>query len=131
MPTDWKSIESIERLVAAIIASNGGKVDNQAVARYFNETYDAIENRTRVYKKAAQALIKEAEEAGRMDMNMKKAAGGKKTTATPKKDAVKSGRVTKRTTKTPSKLKRANSDDDEDEDMGNAGTTAGAADEEV
>jgi hypothetical protein len=30
MPTDWKSIESIERLVAAIIASNGGKVSNQA-----------------------------------------------------------------------------------------------------
>ncbi|KAH0373232.1 hypothetical protein KCU65_g565, partial [Aureobasidium melanogenum] len=131
MPADWKSIESMERLVAAIIASNGGKVENQAVARYFNETYDAIENRTRVYKKAAQVLIKEAEEAGRMDMNMKKGAGGKKTTATPKKDAVKSGRVTKR--KTPSKLKRVNSDDeDEDEeDMGNAGTTTGAADEEV
>ncbi|CAD0109982.1 unnamed protein product [Aureobasidium uvarum] len=105
MPTDWKSTESMERLVAAIIASNGGKVsdniitsspfslfvlthiqvDNQAVARYFNETYDAIENRTRVYKKAAQALVKEAEDAGRMDMNMKKSAGGKKTTATPKK----------------------------------------------
>ncbi|KAH0354263.1 hypothetical protein KCU81_g1080, partial [Aureobasidium melanogenum] len=130
MPADWKSIESIERLVAAIIASNGGKVDNQAVARYFNETYDAIENRTRVYKKAAQTLVKEAEEAGRMGMNMKKGAGGKKVTATPKKDTVKTGRVTKR--KTPSKLKRVNSDDeDEDEDMGNAGTTAGAADEEV
>lgn len=86
-----------------------------------------------------------------MDMNMKKSAGTKKTTATPKKDgnssnilvmldlftstnvdpAVKSGRVTKRAPKTPSKLKRVDSDDDEDEAMGNAGITAGAADEEV
>ncbi|CAD0087104.1 unnamed protein product [Aureobasidium vineae] len=108
MPTDWKSIESMERLVAAIIASSCGK------------TYDAIENRTRVYKKAAQTLVKEAEDAGRMDMNMKKSA------------AVKSGRVTKRAPMTPSKLKRAvNSDDEDDEPMGNAGTTAGAADEEV
>ncbi|KAK6008622.1 hypothetical protein QM012_000525 [Aureobasidium pullulans] len=132
MPADWKSIESIERLVAAIIASNGGKVDNQAVARYFNETYDAIENRTRVYKKAAQALVKEAEEAGRMDMNMRKSAGTKKTTATVKKDSVMSGRVTKRAPKAASKLKRVKSeDDDEDEGMGDAGTTAGTADEEV
>lgn len=44
--------------------------------------------------------------------------------------AVKSGRVTKRAPKTPSKLKRVISDD-EDEDMGDTGTTAGAADEEV
>ncbi|CAD0099344.1 unnamed protein product [Aureobasidium mustum] len=150
MPADWKNIETIERLVAAIIASNGGKVDNQAVARYMNETYDAIENRTRVYKKTAQALVKEAEDAGRMDMNMKKSGSTKKTTATPKKDSkfspsliidsshvlmkaqpVKSGRVTKRAPKTPSKLKRSNSDEDEDEDMGDAGTTAGAANEEV
>jgi hypothetical protein len=26
MPTDWKSSENLERLVAALIASNGGKV---------------------------------------------------------------------------------------------------------
>lgn len=110
MPADWKSIENIERLCAAIIASYGGKVshftsytppshheslliilhlkvDNQAVARYFNETYDAIENRTRLYKRAAQKLVEEAEAAGRMDQNMKKSAvgGSKKSTATPKK----------------------------------------------
>ncbi|KAG9523303.1 hypothetical protein KCU99_g2382, partial [Aureobasidium melanogenum] len=130
---DWKNIEVVERLMAALVASNGSKVDCQAVARYFNDSYDTVEKKFRIYKKAAQVLTEEAEAAGRLDMNMKKSAGGKKTTATPKKDAVKSGRVTKRTTKTSSKLKRANSDDEdeEDEDMGNAGTTAGAADEEV
>ncbi|KAH0289266.1 hypothetical protein M436DRAFT_48053 [Aureobasidium namibiae CBS 147.97] len=140
MPADWKSIENIERLCAAIIASNGGKVDNQAVARYFNETFDAIENRTRLYKKAAQKLVEEAEAAGRMDQNMKKSAAGgsKKSTATPKKGtaatpdsaAVKSGRVTKRAPKTPSKLKRAETDDeDEDEEM--TGTAPAVKDEEV
>ncbi|KAG9644847.1 hypothetical protein KCU98_g11994, partial [Aureobasidium melanogenum] len=129
---DWKNIEVVERLMAALVAANGCKVDCQAVARYFNESYDTVEKKFRIYKKAAQALAEEAEAAGRLDMNMKKSAGGKKTTATPKKDAVKSGRVTKRAPKTPSKLKRVNSDDDEeDEEMGNAGTTAGAADEEV
>ncbi|KAI4849376.1 hypothetical protein E4T44_03387 [Aureobasidium sp. EXF-8845] len=135
MPTDWKSLENLERLVAAIIASNGGKVDNLAVARYFNETFDAIENRTRVFKKAAQVLVAEAEAAGRMDMNMKKsAAGGKKTTATPKKGtastpgSVKSGRVTKRAPKTPSKLKRIDSDDEDEEMMD---TTDAVKEEEV
>jgi hypothetical protein len=111
MPTDWKSSENLERLVAALIASNGGKVsclplpfllhqtvmlnsadhflqvDNTAVARYFNETYDAIENRTRVFKKAAQVLVTEAEAAGRMEMSMKKSAAGSKKTATPKKNS--------------------------------------------
>ncbi|KAG9953714.1 hypothetical protein KCU85_g919, partial [Aureobasidium melanogenum] len=127
---DWKNIEVVERLMAALVAANGCKVDCQAVARFFNESYDTVEKKFRIYKKAAQVLTEEAEAAGRLDMNMKKSAGGKKTTATPKKDAVKSGRVTKR--KTPSKLKRVNSDgEDDDEDMGDAGTTAGAADEEV
>jgi hypothetical protein len=110
MPTDWKSSENLERLVAALIASNGGKVsclplpfllhqtvmlnsadhflqvDNTAVARYFNETYDAID-RTRVFKKAAQVLVTEAEAAGRMEMSMKKSAAGSKKTATPKKNS--------------------------------------------
>lgn len=127
---DWKNIEVVERLMAALVAANGCKVDCQAVARFFNESYDTVEKKFRIYKKAAQVLTEEAEAAGRLDMNMKKSAGGKKTTATPKKDAVKSGRVTKR--KTPSKLKRVNSDGEDDvEDMGDAGTTAGAADEEV
>ncbi|KAG9697163.1 hypothetical protein KCU95_g16937, partial [Aureobasidium melanogenum] len=123
---DWKNIEVVERLMAALVAANGCK----AVARFFNESYDTVEKKFRIYKKAAQVLTEEAEAAGRLDMNMKKSAGGKKTTATPKKDAVKSARVTKR--KTPSKLKRVNSDgEDDDEDMGDAGTTASAADEEV
>jgi hypothetical protein len=63
------------------------QVDNTAVARYFNETYDAIENRTRVFKKAAQVLVAEAEAAGRMEMSMKKSAAGSKKTATPKKNS--------------------------------------------
>lgn len=91
---DWKSQATLERLVAALIAANNGKVyndfvvaalnvsllclllftqvDNQAVARYMDETYDSVENRTRVYKREAQKLVKEAEQAGRMEMDMRK-----------------------------------------------------------
>jgi len=65
-----------------------------AVARYFNDTYDTIENRCRVYKKAAQALVKEAEDAGRIDQDMKKRTGVTKKTATPKTATPKKGTTT-------------------------------------
>lgn len=57
-----------------------------------DETYDAVENRTRFYKKEAQKLVKEAEAAGRMEMDMRKRAkdGGsspRKSRGTPKKNA--------------------------------------------
>lgn len=56
------------------------------MARLFDDSYDTVEKRFRIYKKAGQKLIEEAEAAGRMDMNMKKgAAGSKKSTATPMK----------------------------------------------
>ncbi|THV75560.1 hypothetical protein D6D28_01767 [Aureobasidium pullulans] len=123
MPADWKSVETLERLIAALIASNGGKVDNMAVARYFNDSFDTIENRCRIYKKAALTLVKDAEDTGRINQDMKKRTGVTKKTAATKKgdpstpdDSVKSGRVTKRASKTPSKIKRAVSDEDEDED---------------
>lgn len=43
------------------------------VARYFGEdiTYDAVENRTRVYRKKAKELAEEAQAAGRMEQNMR------------------------------------------------------------
>ncbi|CAD0042501.1 unnamed protein product [Aureobasidium pullulans] len=119
MPADWKSVETLERLIAALIASNGGKVDNMAVARYFNDSFDTIENRCRIYKKAALTLVKDAEDTGRINQDMKKRTGApKKTAATKKGDPstpTTSGRVTKRASKTPSKIKRAVSDEDEDE----------------
>lgn len=63
------------------------QVDCQAVARYFNDSYDTVEKKFRIYKKTAQTLTEEAEAAGRMDINMKKSGSTKKTTATPKKDS--------------------------------------------
>jgi len=111
---DWKSPATIERLLAAYVASNNNKasppptsrfplpplshsphleslttpsltlthsfprpqVDNQAVARYMDETYDTIENRMRVYKREALKLTKEAEAAGRLEMDMRKRKDG-------------------------------------------------------
>ncbi|THW86238.1 hypothetical protein D6D15_07521 [Aureobasidium pullulans] len=119
---DWKSLDVVERLMAAYVASNGGKVDVMATARYFNDSYDAVEKRFRIYKKAAQTLTEEAEAEGRLDANMRNKNGVTKKTAATKKgdpstpdDSIKSGRVTKRASKTPSKIKRAVSDEDEDE----------------
>lgn len=55
-----------------------------------DETYDAVENRTRVYKKEAHKLIKEAEQAGRLEMDMRKRKDGntspRKPRASPKKN---------------------------------------------
>ncbi|KAL1302599.1 hypothetical protein AAFC00_002975 [Neodothiora populina] len=109
---DWKSPTTLERLIAALIAANNGKVDNQAVARYMDETYDAVENRTRVYKKEGQKLVKEAEDAGRMEMDMRKrgSSSPRKPRSTPKKkggdlNGVATGRVAKTPTKRKSTVK--------------------------
>ena len=55
-----------------------------------DETYDSVENRTRVYKKEAQKLVKEAEEAGRLEMDMRKrkdsSVSPRKPRGTPKKN---------------------------------------------
>lgn len=108
---DWKDPKTLERMLAAFVASNNQKVqppmtssiedrlltlekvDNQAIARYMDESYDAIENRTRVYKREALKLVKEAEEAGRMTADMRKRKNGdpgspRKARNTPKKSAV-------------------------------------------
>ncbi|KAI5208538.1 hypothetical protein E4T39_01308 [Aureobasidium subglaciale] len=133
MPVDWKSPETLERLIAAIIASNGGKVDNQTVARYFNDTYHAVENRTRVYKKSALALVKEAEDAGRLDQDMKSKGGAsKKAAATPKKVTTatpgSAQRVTKRTPRVSKSKARV--PEDSDDEMDDVGTAAGATNDE-
>ncbi|KAG9511845.1 hypothetical protein KCU93_g10437, partial [Aureobasidium melanogenum] len=90
-----------------------------AVARYFNDSYDTIENCCHIYQRAALTLIKDAEDTSRIDQDMRKRSGAPKKTATAKKACthvyipVKSGRVTKRASKTTSKVKRAGSDKDE------------------
>ncbi|KAI5259448.1 hypothetical protein E4T42_00165 [Aureobasidium subglaciale] len=116
MPTNWKSLETLERFIAALIASNGGK------------------NRTRAYKKSALALIKEVEGAGRLDKDMKSQGAPKKVPATPKKPSTatpgSAKRVTKRTPKVSKSKARVS--DDSDDDMADVGTAASAAnDEEV
>ena len=56
-----------------------------AVARYFNDSFDTIENRCRIYKKAALTLVKDAEDTGRINQDMKKRTGAPKKTAVTKK----------------------------------------------
>ncbi|GAB7347797.1 hypothetical protein MBLNU459_g5338t1 [Dothideomycetes sp. NU459] len=113
---DWKSPETLERLVGAIIASitaNGGTINNNEIAIYMGETYDSIENRTRKYKKDAQKLIKEAFDAGRQGQNMRKNAKDNTPHSTPRKirknnsdlHTVANGRVQKTATKRTSPVK--------------------------
>jgi hypothetical protein len=45
------------------------------IARFFDTSYDAIENQLRPYKKLAAELVKEAQAAGRLDQNMRKKSG--------------------------------------------------------
>lgn len=101
---DWKSPETLERLIGAIIASitaSGGtvsapfstnnpctttsQVNNNAIASYMDETFDAVENRTRKYKKDAQKLIKEAADAGRQGQDMRKRIKHNTPNTTPRK----------------------------------------------
>ncbi|KAJ9628605.1 hypothetical protein H2203_002506 [Taxawa tesnikishii (nom. ined.)] len=95
---NWKEPATLDRLLAAIIAANGGRFEE-------NVTYDAIENRTRVYKKQAKELADQAQAEGRMDKDMravKSTNGTPRKPRTPKKDAlhgVASGRVSKRAPK--------------------------------
>ncbi|THV69252.1 hypothetical protein D6D28_06035 [Aureobasidium pullulans] len=105
MSTDWKSVDALERLIAALIASKGGKVDNMAVERYFNDSHDTIENCCHIYQRAALTLIKDAEDTSRIDQDMRKRSGAPEKTATAKKGPPPltiSGRVTKRASKTTS-----------------------------
>ncbi|KAI5249322.1 hypothetical protein E4T43_00787 [Aureobasidium subglaciale] len=120
MPTDWKSPETLE-----------------PVARYFNDTFHAVENRTRAYKKSALALVKEAEDAGRLDKDLKSKGAPKKVPATPKKPSTATPGSAKRVTKRTAKVSKSKArvSDDSDDDMANVGTAASAAndanDEEV
>ncbi|EAW08474.1 uncharacterized protein ACLA_032090 [Aspergillus clavatus NRRL 1] len=56
---NWKTTESTDRLIAALIAANPGlKLEYQAMATLFGQgaTYDAIEGRFRRYRKMADEL---------------------------------------------------------------------------
>ncbi|KAL4915793.1 hypothetical protein BDW62DRAFT_219194 [Aspergillus aurantiobrunneus] len=64
---NWKSVESLHRLVAAIIAANpSNKLDYNAIAAIFGQsaTYDSIEGQCRKYRKMADELRAEAERQG-------------------------------------------------------------------
>lgn len=67
MPIDWKSQDSYQRLLAALVAANDNSIDYKKVAYYFGQgaTYDSIEGRFRIAKRMANELKREAEEEGR------------------------------------------------------------------
>lgn len=122
MPIDWKTQESYQRLLGALVAASDNSIDYKKVAYYFGQgaTYDAIEGRFRIAKRAAADLKREAEEEGRQ----MPASRVRSATSTPRKPkapkpssalandaagaessqhSVQSGRVQK---STPSKAKR-------------------------
>lgn len=114
MPIDWKSQESYQRLLAALVAANDNSIDYKKVAYYFGQgaTYDSIEGRFRIAKRMANDLKREAEEEGRVMPTSRV----RSTTSTPRKpkaqkpngessqNSVQSGRVEK---STPSKRQRS------------------------
>ncbi|KAJ4324216.1 hypothetical protein N0V94_001428 [Neodidymelliopsis sp. IMI 364377] len=61
---NWQDKGTADRLLAAVIASHGNKVNCREVARLFGDgaTYDAIENYLRKPKKQALALKAAAED---------------------------------------------------------------------
>ncbi|OJD31986.1 uncharacterized protein BKCO1_4200073 [Diplodia corticola] len=67
MPIDWKSQDSYQRLLAALVAANDNSIDYKKVAYYFGQgaTYDSIEGRFRIAKRMANDLKREAEDEGR------------------------------------------------------------------
>ncbi|EKG18328.1 hypothetical protein MPH_04410 [Macrophomina phaseolina MS6] len=120
MPIDWKSQESYQRLLAALVAANDNSIDYKKVAYYFGQgaTYDSIEGRFRIAKRMANDLKREAEEEGRQMPTSR----ARSTTSTPRKpkaqrpttattangessqNSVQSGRIEK---STPSKRQRS------------------------
>ncbi|MCJ1307179.1 hypothetical protein MMC25_000825 [Agyrium rufum] len=64
MPVNWKAEDAMTRLVAAVIAASGMRVDYHAVAHYYGRgaSYDAIEGRFRVFRREATVLQQEAGE---------------------------------------------------------------------
>ncbi|KAL1649928.1 hypothetical protein SLS58_001304 [Diplodia intermedia] len=115
MPIDWKSQDSYQRLLAALVAANDNSIDYKKVAYYFGQgaTYDSIEGRFRIAKRMANDLKREAEDEGRQMPTSRV----RSTTSTPRKPkaqrppaessqhSVQSGRIEK---STPSKRNRNN-----------------------
>ncbi|EKG16070.1 hypothetical protein MPH_06764 [Macrophomina phaseolina MS6] len=104
MPIDWKSQQSYQRLLAALVAASDGNVDYKKVAYFFGQgaTYDSIEGRFRIAKKMATTLKAEAEEEGRaLPATRSKGAitTPRKPRAKPDQQPTRSGRIQK----TPSK----------------------------
>ncbi|OJD29909.1 splicing arginine serine-rich 2 [Diplodia corticola] len=101
MPIDWKSQESYQRLLAALVAASDNAIDFKKVAYYFGQgaTYDSIEGRFRIAKRMANDLKKEAEDEGRqMPTTRTKSANStpRKPKAKPNTEhSVASGRVQK------------------------------------
>ncbi|KAF2142773.1 uncharacterized protein K452DRAFT_357863 [Aplosporella prunicola CBS 121167] len=112
MTIDWKSLESYQRLLGAMVAASDNNVDYKKVAYFYGQgaTYDSIEGRFRIAKKQANVLKKEAEDENRV----MPASRAKSTTSTPRKpkakptlDTANGGVISGRVTKSPSKKKAA------------------------
>ncbi|KAK0662874.1 hypothetical protein DIS24_g1783 [Lasiodiplodia hormozganensis] len=108
MPIDWKSQESYQRLLAALVAASDNSIDYKKVAYFFGQgaTYDSIEGRFRIAKRMANDLKKQAEDEGRqMPTTRVKSANStpRKPKAKPNGEhSVASGRIEK----SPSKKQR-------------------------
>ncbi|KAL8784688.1 MAG: hypothetical protein Q9195_008926 [Heterodermia aff. obscurata] len=82
---NWKTAESYQRLLAAMVASQDLKLNFKQIAKYYGEgtTYNSIEGRFRIIKEDAKKLKAEA------------GGGGTPNTTPVKKEKVLSGRVVK------------------------------------
>ncbi|KAF2798359.1 hypothetical protein K505DRAFT_108652 [Melanomma pulvis-pyrius CBS 109.77] len=94
MPINWQDPTERDRLLAAVIASFDGKINCKQVAKLFGKgaTYNTIEGALRGPKKMAATLQGELAAGGDSEVPPSPA---KAKPRTPKKDGVKTGRITK------------------------------------
>ncbi|CAF9927663.1 MAG: hypothetical protein HETSPECPRED_006641 [Heterodermia speciosa] len=117
---NWKTAESYQRLLAAMVASQDLKLNFRQIAKYYGEgtTYNSIEGRFRIIKEQAKVLKAAVDNdepspaisydnSGNGSESTPTKARGTKNTPTPKKDRVLSGRVGKNST--PSKAPKLTS----------------------
>ncbi|MCJ1478294.1 hypothetical protein MMC13_006971 [Lambiella insularis] len=136
---NWQSIESTKRLLAAVVAAhrdNKKLLDYRKIATYYGEgaTYDSIEGQFRKIRKDADQMCAEVESGILPQAPPRTTTNGKekcdvsatpkkvrKSRASPKKDGVLSGRVTKSIT--PTKKRAANAVKGVKEEMESSGSS--------
>ncbi|KAE8318674.1 hypothetical protein BDV41DRAFT_571597 [Aspergillus transmontanensis] len=90
MVVNWKNHESIDRLIASLLAAHPDlKLDYHAMALFFGQgaTYDSIEGRFRRYRKIADELRDEAHSRGITDIPRnarRNYTAGRSATSTPR-----------------------------------------------